>query len=410
MAEKEIAVSTKHVKLRIVLTISFLIIAVASITIGVVSMGHKDPGYYSFNADYNDEDPLYRSGYQGVLYFSGNSNKIKSDIAEARAIMSDSLLKSYRLFNEKDFIIGLNTLGDLNNNPNQEVALDPVLYAVLDDALTKTNENKNYSLYSGPLYDYWEKLANLGENAREANDPKNSLVYKADLENLVKYCSSTYVNLELKGDNKAILHVEEEYLNYLKEEEITSPIVSLNILKDAYRVKLLLDDFANTSFQNGYFTADPGLLVSLKEHHDPVYTLYDNKKGSVQKAGKVNFVAPSCASSLYRFSFGDYATNYVLKDGTIRNMQLNIETGYGDEQYLSSTLFAKDNDIVNAAYLNNYLSTIDYSDLNAALSSSYSAFSYVFCKNEEALNVYATNNLSDFVTINEGIGYNLSII
>ena len=410
MGYKEIKVSNKHVKLRIALTISFFVLAVGSITFGIIAYAHKDPGYYSFEADNNPDHPLYRTGIKGCFYFSGSSSSIKNNINNAKGIMSDSLLKSYLLFDEENGSNDVRSIAHLNSHPNIPVLLNHELYEVLEDALIKTNANKNYSLYSAPLYSYWERLTSFSDSARDENDPKNSEVYNLELQNLLKYCSSTYINLELKGEDTAVLHVDEEYLEYRKEDGLGAPLISLNVLKEAYRLKILLKDFANSGYRNGYFVTDSGLLVSLKEHADPVYSIYDNKKGDILKSSKVSFISPSCASSLYRFDFSNYQTNYVLKDGTVRNLLLNINSGFGDDKYRASTLFAKDNDIVEVAYLNNYLSTVNPAEIKTLLEAEYSDYLFAYSVNEEGLNIYATNNLRDFISVDKSLGYNLSII
>lgn len=409
MKTKEIEVSRKHIKLRVVLTISFLAIAIAAFTIGIVSLGNNEEGYYQLEPDYHNEKALYRYGITGTFYFSGNSNKIKSDINEVKQIMSDSLLESYILFDEVESTLGKYSIADINKNVNSEVSVDPITYEVLSDALNKTHENKNYSIYSAPIFAFWERLASYPEENREQYDPANYIENREELEALVSFCKEDHINLELKDDYKAILHVSNEYLTYREENEITAPLLSLNVLKESYRLDLLVKELEKTPFTNGYIMSATGSLISLKDHENPVYSLYTYKEDQIQRSCRVDYSSPSCVSSLRRFNMNAIDTNYFLEDGTNRSQIINLQTGYGDNYYMSSSLFFKNNDIISATYLNYYLSTIT-DNLGDVLTSIGDNVAYAFSRNENEKILYITNNLSDLVTINSEIGYNLTII
>ena len=404
MAEKEIAVSNKHVKLRVALTISFFVIAVVAFAIGISSIGKKDPGEYEINAVANDDLPAYGSEFKGVFDFSGD--EVGATYKQLEATFSESLQRSYCLFDETEFHTSVLSMSALNSHPNEEVEISEDACSVLFDALAKTHENKNYSIYAAPIYAYWDWLFSLDSDLQKVNDPKNHAENKELLEGIVKYCKEPYVKLELNGNNKAKLTVSEEYLNFREENNITAPIVSLNVLKNAYRLQMVADLFIEKGYTFGYIYHTDGYYISLKDHRDPIYSLYDINGNSFVKYAVVQIGKPSCAVMTKRFTVGnpDYNPYYVLDDGTIRNNVINISTGYGDQYYASTSLFGKSNNVVEIAYQSNYLSTLSLTEATNFLNEKYCSFTL----SENDKKAYTTSRLVEYITINTDKGYNLS--
>ena len=241
MSQKEIVVSNKHIKLRVALTISFFVIAIVAIIIGISSIGDKDPGVYEVTPKIHDDYPNYGNGFKGVFDFTEGDTKLLYKQYEEE--MSKSLQMSYALFDETKVYTSYNSISSLALHPNEEMTLSDITYSTLEDALAKTNESKNYSIYSAPIYAYWDWLYSLDEENRELNDPKNNPISMELLNKLVGFCNGGDIQLNLLGDNKAKLVVSQEYLNFREQENITAPLVSLNVLKDAYRMELLVKAF-----------------------------------------------------------------------------------------------------------------------------------------------------------------------
>ena len=98
----DLRVSGKHFKLRLVLTLLFLAIAVAGFTIGITSIGYKEEGFYTLSASSSETSGDYSQGYTATLYFSGKSKEIKNKLSEAEQIYASSLesfpVPAHRLF------------------------------------------------------------------------------------------------------------------------------------------------------------------------------------------------------------------------------------------------------------------------------------------------------------------------
>ena len=404
----DVNVTGKHIKLRIALTIIFFIIAVAAITIGVVSIGNNEEGFYVLEADDNEKIGGYAKGYTTTLYFTGKSRQIKDKVNEANKIYTDSLQYTYQMYDDKVEHPGYSSLSVINDNINKDVDVTPELYTLLEDLLTKSVASNNYSIYADPLYEYWDLLFSLTKLDQENNDPKNNLDYKNRLETILSYIhNENHVKLNLLGDNKVHLHVSEEYAKFREDNDLSFSYISMNVLKDAYRVSDLAQKLTEYGYVAGYITTSSGMLVSLKDNEKPTYVLYDKENGQTGKYAVASFVSPSSATSLRRYASGssvDYVPYYVLNDGTIRNAVINVNTGYGDEKYVSSTLFVKSLNVIDTCLYSYKLAAANEDDIKGimeGLASKEEGY-YIYTKNDGQFKAYASENLASYLSMATG--------
>ena len=408
----DLRVSGKHFKLRLVLTLLFLAIAVAGFTIGITSIGYKEEGFYTLSASSSETSGDYSQGYTATLYFSGKSKEIKNKLSEAEQIYASSLEHTYMIYDDVVEHTGYSSLSVINDNINKDLDVSQELYTLLEDLLAKSTVSNNYSIYADPLYDYWDGLYSLTANDKESSDPKNNLDAKTRLETIVSYINDeNHVKLNLLGNNRVHLHVSEDYVSFRRDNNMSTSYISMNVLKEAYRLEDLANKLTEAGYTTGYITTKDGALVSLKDHENPVYVLYDREEEQTIRYAAAQFTSPSSATSLRRFASGDVSLDYVpyykLSDGTIRNSVLNVRTGYGDETYVSSTLFVKSLNVIDTC-LNSYnLSVKSGEDIKGYLSGLNEEAYYIYTKNDGSKIAYVSENLASYVSVNQSAGYEL---
>ncbi len=409
---EELTVSGKHVKLRIALVIIFLAIAVAGFTIGIVSIGNNDEGFYVINASNDTEVPTYGKDISGTFYFDGKSRDIKNKVNKATDLLSSNLKTSYTLFDETKTYVGKTNIATINEHPNKEIEVSNVLYNVLSEALEKTHKNENYSIYSSAIYNFWDVIYSLKEEDKKSVDPKFNDDNRQKLEKIVEYSKENHVKIELFEGNKVKLFVSDECKAFRIANEISDPYISLNVLKEAYRLKMLADEFVKESITSGYFSTASGNLISLQGNKNPVYQLYDRENKTTIRYALINFESPSCATSLRRFVIKerDYIPFYELDDGTIRNSIININTGYGDQVYTSSTLLFKSINIVDSYYLSNYFSCLSENEIKEKIGAYEEEIYYIYTKNDNNKKCYLTLNLDNNISLNSVAEYQKDII
>ena len=98
----KIEVSEKHIGLRIAVTAVALVIAVVAFTVGIVNIGHKDPGYHLIEAKV-DKDTILLNKEVGFKYwFDGSSNDIKHGINDLTAAYSPVISAVYKELDHQD--------------------------------------------------------------------------------------------------------------------------------------------------------------------------------------------------------------------------------------------------------------------------------------------------------------------
>ncbi len=291
----EIEVSDKHVPLRIALFAMAFILAVTAFAFAVTGLGHKDAGYYTITADPNDASPLYASGVSLRYYCDGESESIKAILRELEQLYGAALLESYQALNATDATPTGDNLAALNRNVGQPVSVSPALYAVLLDALEKTGENEGYSLFAGPLYAEWTTLRYL-ENAEDF-DPLHNPDEAERLARLAALAADqSLYSLRVVDEASCTLQldVDARVLQTLSELELDAPILDLNLLHDAYELRLVAQALVGAGYDSGYLSADSGLSLALPGLREGEYRLYaSSAEGAIPAARRQASFTPS---------------------------------------------------------------------------------------------------------------------
>jgi hypothetical protein len=323
----------------------FLVTAAAAvffITNGVVSLGNKDPGYYAIDVLPDAQVTVFDSGLHFTLYAEGSSNEIKRTLNEASAAYSSSLERHYKLLDADNEYEGYVNLATLNARPGEAIQVSEALFAVLSDALTKTEENQGYSLFDGALFAEWRTLRYLEDptDFDPINDPEmgERLALIAEQTRLGAPCT-----LRIVDANERIVSFEmsDAYRAFLAEQEITAPPLHLNLLQDAYLIQLVADEMAAQGFGGGYLYTDSGLSVMLNRD-DRAFTLYGCIDNQVVKAGDV--IAPPntvfCQMTAFPLSENNYGYYTIEANGRAqyRHPWFDGQTGACSETLLSAAV------------------------------------------------------------------------
>ncbi len=360
----EIEVSDKHVPLRIALFALAFILAVTAFAFAVTGLGHKDAGYYTIAAEPNDASPLYASGVSLRYYCDGESESIKAILREVEQVYGSALLESYRTLNAVALSPTQDNLAALNQNIGKPVSVSPALCAVLLDALEKTEEDRGFNLFAGPLYAEWTALLYL-EHPDEF-DPLNDPDEAERLERLAALAADhSLYSLRVLDEESCTLQldVDERVLQTLEELELDAPILDLNLLHDAYELRMVAQKLSDAGFASGYLSADSGLSIALPALREGEYRLYAlTAEGAVPAAAAIAR-GGTAASQFHAFAFeeGDEAF-YTVADA---QGQLHLRHPYllADGQYreklLSSLVLDLGGDAVAACYENIRLNSFE---------------------------------------------------
>ena len=326
---KVIEVSSKYKVLRTVLFFVAAGVAVAAITLGVLSIGHKDPGWQEISASADSQAPLYSSEYTFQYYAEGSSNQIKSIVRQVTDIYGRTLARAYKLTDPVNTYDGYVNLATINNSAGSDVELEQELFDILSSAYELTQKNEGYNMFAGPLYSEWYSI--LGSDNAEIFDPLFNDYQAQRIARLSEAVTdaSSY-SFEIVDSSRRIVRfsVSEKLKSLLKELELDVPVLDLNVLRDAYIMDTVRKNLVSQNLNAGQMYSKSGVAFSLV-----------SKQSSA-------FVSALPVSG-YNFYF--YA---VQKDGVeyYRNPYFDTRTGDFHNYVLQASVSGRDSEVVKVAY------------------------------------------------------------
>lgn len=346
---KNLEVSDKHIGLKVVLFIVFLVIAVSAFSYGVTLIGKKESGYQSISgssSSQGSEVATFAKEISFSHYFEGTSNSIKKEVRTLQKVYTSILYDVCRQLDAENTYEGAVSLGALNSNLGVAVSVSPELYAVLKDAYSRTLEKKNFNMFAGALYAEWKSILIL-DDASEF-DPLNNEYMTYRIGEIAKEVSDlSNFTLEFLDDSTCtvLFDVSEHYLAFSSEFELSSVILDLNLMANAYKLSLLAQELEALGYKNGYLVSNDGLVVTLSETFEQSFVLYgiENENPLSSNIVERGAVAVSGAASkvyMSAFAFGSYYNATV--NGHLRNLFFDTTTGESHEVILSCTIISND--------------------------------------------------------------------
>lgn len=346
---KNLEVSDKHVGLKVFLFIVFLVIAVSAFSYGVTLIGKKESGYQSISgssSSQGSEVATFAKEISFSHYFEGTSNSIKKEVRTLQKVYTSILYDVCRQLDAENTYEGAVSLGALNSNLGVAVSVSPELYAVLKDAYSRTLEKKNFNMFAGALYAEWKSILIL-DDASEF-DPLNNEYMTYRIGEIAKEVSDlSNFTLEFLDDSTCtvLFDVSEHYLAFSSEFELSSVILDLNLMANAYKLSLLAQELEALGYKNGYLVSNDGLVVTLSETFEQSFVLYgiENENPLSSNIVERGAVAVSGAASkvyMSAFAFGSYYNATV--NGHLRNLFFDTTTGESHEVILSCTIISND--------------------------------------------------------------------
>jgi len=350
---KHIEVSEKHVGLRLVLFVLFLIIAIGAFSYGITSIGKKESGYQTIDALQDSQAPLYANELSLSYYFEGSSSFIKKEARTISKIYSQILASAYKQLDASSEYSGDVSIGAINNNLGTTVSVSPLLYAVLKDAYSRTLECKNYNMFAGALYSEWKSILILDEP--DEFDPLNN-TYMAERITAIAQEVANLDNftLEFLDDTQCLVRfsVSDHYASFCKEMEITAGALDLNVLQSSYMMQWVAQELRELGYNNG-------ILIS-------------REGSSIELSGE------SCTAFMSAYQYGGYYNAVV--NGKFRHLFINTATGLIEDVILSCTINSVDCNLVDDMASLVYLASLSSKDEVLSVISSFGDYNveYVF--------------------------------
>ena len=322
---QSVEVNDKHLTLRLVAAAFFFVVAVAAIVFAVQELLRTPTGWQEIDAGATTS--TCATDFTLLYDLGSGSMSAKEELRTLKSVYSGAAGRAYQIFNAAEEFDGVGNLASLNLHPNEEVELDPALYK----ALELVEESGDRTVYLGPAFAVYDGIFTCVEDwQRDDFDPVTNPDIAALLARIAGYASDPQaVRVELLGDNRAKLCLSEEYMDFLKAEELEPPL-DLYWMKNAFVADYLADALIDAGLTHGSISSYDGFSRNLDSRGTGfTMNVYAMSDGGPCVAAAMEYQGPRSIVAYRDFilSDADVWQIAVRDDGTTRTRFLNPDDG-----------------------------------------------------------------------------------
>lgn len=322
---EKIDLSDKHKRLRLILTVVFLIVGAFFIAFGVANLSSKDAGWTEIEVSSSElncsEDFvfLYRLGAGGTSATAENK--------ALTACYTSASEYAFRMFANDVEYENVHNMYYISRHPNEEIVVDDVLYK----AFSLIKQSGDRKLYLAPVYEQYDGLFYCTEEYQATEyDPRMNKEVADYYKVAAGFANDAQmIDLELLGENRICLRVASEYLDFASENEITS-YIDFYWMKNAFIVDYLAEEMLSAGFSHGCISSVDGFTRNLDSSGEYyAYTFYDKEGSVIYPVSDIQY-----KGALGMVYLHDYALNsaqpyyYAYSDGEIRTPYLDTKDGF----------------------------------------------------------------------------------
>lgn len=290
---QEIEVEQKNVKLRVILLIVCISVAVVSLGYGISLLVNRQTGWQTVEISSNE----INCGADFNLQYYLEDADATAQYRQLNQLYSKACTDAYQLFNTDG------ALAAISATPNVDVEVDPALYR----ALEQVQLSGDRCLYLAPVYVEYNRVF-LCENEAEAAlyDPAQDSALAEELKTLAALCNDPeMIDLDLKGNNTVHLKLTGDYLAYVEEYELDA-LLDFGWMKNAFIADYIAEILIENGFTAGYLTSYDGFTRNLDSRAQSYrLNLFDRTSEGINKPGAMEYTGPMSIVSLKDYPMGD---------------------------------------------------------------------------------------------------------
>lgn len=320
----KIEVSDRHVKVRLIAAVIFLVISAVSLGYAVSILTGTDKGWQFISISGNGAE--YAAQFVLAYELGASDKSAGSENREIKQIYSEACLKAGRAFDA--YVVSPGNIRALNESPNEVVELDSALY----DALALLEQYENRTVYLGPAFRLYENIFSCTEDWQlEDFDPECNEELGKLFDRIAAYARDpNSVRVELLGENSARLYISEEYLAFLEYEELGGAL-DFGWMKNAFITDYIADSLISAGYTRGSISSYDGYTRNMDDSSGTMYSLniFDYVNGTATAVARLDY-----QGAMTFVSYRDFPVNamdsqriYVAADGKRKTMYLSLEDG-----------------------------------------------------------------------------------
>lgn len=319
-----VEVQKKHFKLRAVLLVLCIAIAVAAFGYGVFGLLRTEPGWREISVQSDSAHCGSDFKFQYNLGASGQNPTAENKALTA--LYSQACASAQALFDIQSQ--AENGIAHINRHINEAVTVDERLYR----ALETVERSGSRLMYLAPVYGLYANVFTSANTAEAMEvDPKYNPQQMAYVQELMAFVSKPeQIALTLLGNNQVKLQVGQEYLAYAVENEL-EVLLDFGWLKNAFVADFLAQTLIDGGYTHGYLASFDGFTRNLDtsetEYAQNVFDRLD-KEVSIPAVVKYQGAISMVFLRNYPLSANDRWHYYAYKDNdTITTCYLDPADG-----------------------------------------------------------------------------------
>lgn len=322
---RRVELSDMDVKIRMILIVVFLSIAVVAMVAGFRSVLRVEPGWQEITV--KAERPNCGDDFALNYDFSAAGSSATSQFKTLTALYSAACEDAFRIFSPDVEGSGTANVHDLNRHPNETVTLEPVLY----DALSLFVESGNRHIYLGNVYAEYERIF-YSENEVEAAsfDPAQNPEQAEYIAELAAFANDpAMIDLQLLGDNQVKLLVSDAYLAFAQMYELEN-LVDFGWMRNAFIADYLAQTLMDHGFTNGYLASFDGFTRNLDTRGNSYsFNVFDRRADGIYMPAVLTYTAPASIVFLRDYPMGrsDAWHYYTFGNGRIVSLLIDPADG-----------------------------------------------------------------------------------
>lgn len=342
---EQVEVSGKNVKLRTILFIFFVGIAIAGFAVALVFMLKLDSGWFTISVDSSEAN--CGGDFLFSYYFDEDDDKYYRQAVQD--VYTNAGVYAYNVFCQEQ-IGDICNLNYVNTHPNELIQVSALLYR----SIKAFEDADNRFLYYAPVYETYSALfsQDFDEDASSCDITKNAEL-KAYIDNLLTYIKDeNHVRIELFEDYKIKLVVSQEYMDAFGEN--TPVYIDFSWTKNAFIIDYIADTMIAGGYERGVISSYDGFARNLSEQKEMLnanifdYTIGTSGKYVAKGVGTMSYTQKIAMVMLKNYPISeDEDGYYVYEDGTVRHHFVSLDSGENVSAINTFTAYSKDGGCVD---------------------------------------------------------------
>lgn len=249
---EKIELDSSRLKLKTVLFVILVVVAVLGITFGFIYLLRTESGWAEVTVTRSD-NPSCADEFSFVYYYEDRSALLN---AEARAVTEKYTALCEKCFSVFDIYEDRgDNIGALNARPNTDIKTDALLYS----ALKKATANGNRAVFGAPVQAIYNGVCSAESDFEaELYDPDYNSEIKTFIDSATAYLlDNDHVDLKFSGGDTVRLYASDEYLRFLNDNGVEL-LIDLNYLKNAFIIDYIAEQMTAEGFDKGVISSVDG--------------------------------------------------------------------------------------------------------------------------------------------------------